>query len=120
MINIEGKFYKIDMDAAMSWISEAPSSEKNITTLTTITYDVANDEDDEIVQKEVSETKTSLNDTMTSIRRDFVLYMLNTLMGQINEISQINSISDLNFAQKLAFNTLLAKNIIIEETEYNE
>lgn len=28
MVEIDGKFYKIDVDKLMSWVSETPSSEK--------------------------------------------------------------------------------------------
>lgn len=113
MIDIDGKYYIIDMDAVMQWVSETPNSEKNINTITTITYPIIDGE--EVVEKEVSENKSSLNDTMNNVRYDFIRILLNTLLTTFtNEMNQIVSYSykDLTFAQKLAFNTLMSKKII--------
>jgi hypothetical protein len=118
MIEIDGKFYIIDMDKLMSWIVETPSSEKNINTITTMSYPITNDEEEqEIVEKEVSETKSTLNETMNNVRYDLVRNLINVLLTTyINDMNQIISLSknDLSFGQRLAFNTLFYKNIIIE------
>lgn len=113
MIEIDGKCYSIDMDALMRWVSETPSSEKNISTITTLTYPAV--EDDNIVEKEISETKSSLNEVMNNVRYDFARILINALMTTyVNNAGEFASygISDLNFGQKLAFNTLLKKGII--------
>lgn len=115
MLNIDGKFYMIDMDAVMKWVSETPNSEKNINTITTMNYPVIDGE--EIIEKEISETKSTLNETMNNVRYDFLRILLNTLFTTFtNELNQSlsSSINDLTFAQKIVFNTLLAKKIIIE------
>lgn len=120
MISIDGKFYKIDMDAVMKWVSESPTSERNINTTTTITYPMIEGED--VVEKEISENKSSINDVMSNVRYDFIRILINTLFTTFtNEINQVISFSlkDLSFAQKIAFNTLIAKNIIIEVTDLN-
>lgn len=116
MVDIGGKYYKIDMDNLMSWVSETPSSEKNTSTITTLTYPLSDDDGDEF-QKEISENKSTLNDTMNNIRYDFARNLLNTLFTSYNnELNEptIFSIKDLTFGQKLAFNSLIAKNIINE------
>lgn len=119
MIEIDGKYYIIDMDRMMSWICETPSPEKNIITITTMNYPITNDDEEDIVEKEVTENKQTLNETMNNIRYDFVRIMINTLMNTfMNNMNQIITMrtQDLSFGQKLAFNTLLDKNIIKEIT----
>lgn len=120
MIDIDGKYYIIDMDAVMKWVSETPNSEKNINTITTMTYPVI--EGEEMVEKEISENKSSLNEIFNNVRYDFIRILINTLFTTFTtDLNQILSFSfkDLSFAQKIAFNTLLAKKIIIEVTDFN-
>ena len=119
MIEIDGKYYIIDMDKLMKWIVESPSSEKQINTITTMSYPLTNDDEDEIVEKEVSETKSTLNETMNNVRYDFVRSLFSVLFTTFtNEMNQIMtlSINDLSFGQKIVFNTLFYKKIIIEVT----
>lgn len=121
MIEIEGKHFIIDMDKLMAWVVETPTAEKNFNTMTTMTYGI-NDEDEDVVEKEVTENKSTLNETLNNIRYDFVRNMLNTLFTTFaNEYNQMTTINleDLSFGQKLAFNTLLYKKIIIEINEEN-
>ena len=112
MIDIDGIIYKLDIDALMTWVSETPSSEKNISTITTLNYPLT-DESEEIVEKEVSESKTALNDTMNNIRYDLIRNLINTLFTNINDVVTY-SLKDLTVGQKIAFNTLFAKKIIKE------
>jgi len=118
MIEIEGKYYVIDMDKMMAWVVETPASEKNINTITTMSYPITNDDDEEeIVEKEVSENKSTLNETMNNVRYDFIRILLNTIFTTFtNNMNQIITLTpeDLSFGQKLAFNTLINKNIIKE------
>lgn len=120
MIEIDGKYYVIDMDKMMAWVSETPSTEKNINIITTMSYPITNDDDEEIVEKEVSETKSSLNETMNNVRYDFIRNMISTLFSTFtNDIGEIvtTSLNGLSFGQKIAFNTLYYKRIIIEVTK---
>ena len=110
MIDIDGVIYKIDIDALMAWVSETPSSEKNISTITTLNYPLS---DEDIIEKEVSESKATLNDTMNNIRYDLIRNLINTLFTTYNDIVTY-SLKDLTIGQKIAFNTLFAKNIIKE------
>lgn len=118
MIEIEGKYYVIDMDKMMAWVVETPASEKNINTITTMSYPITNDDDDEeVVEKEVSENKSTLNETMNNVRYDFIRILMNTIFTTFtNNMNQIITLTpeDLSFGQKLAFNTLISKNIIKE------
>ncbi len=110
MIDIDGVIYKIDIDALMVWVSETPSSEKNISTITTLNYPLS---DEDIIEKEVSESKATLNDTMNNIRYDLIRNLINTLFTTYNDVVTY-SLKDLTVGQKIAFNTLFAKNIIKE------
>ena len=113
IIDMDGNSYIIDMDAVMKWVSETPVTEKNINTITTMTYPMMEGED--VVEKEISETKSSLNDVMNNVRYDFVRLLINTLFTTFtNELNQVISFSlkDLSFSQRIAFNTLMAKKII--------
>ena len=117
MIEIDGKYYIIDLDKLMSWIVETPSSERNISTITTMSYPITNEENEELVEKEVSETKSTLNETMNNVRYDIVRNLFNVLFSTFtNDIGQIVTMTtkELSFAQKIVFNTLLHKKIIIE------
>lgn len=115
MIDIDGTNYIIDMDALMAWVSETPTSEKNISTITTVTYPAV--EEDNIVEKEISESKSTLNEVMNNVRYDFARILINTIVSTYvsngGEFAPY-SISDMNIGQKIAFNTLLAKGIIKE------
>ena len=115
MIDIDGVIYKIDIDALMAWVSETPSSEKNISTITTLNYPLS---DEDIIEKEVSESKATLNDTMNNIRYDLIRNLINTLFTNINDVVTY-SLKDLTVGQKIAFNILFAKNII-KEVKINE
>ena len=116
MLDIDGVIYKIDIDALMAWVSETPSSERNVNTITTLNYPLT-DEGEEIVEKEVSENKTTLNDTMNNIRYDLIKNLINTLFIMHTDETYTTSpfnLSGLTVGQKIAFNTLFAKNIIKE------
>ena len=114
MIDIDGVIYKIAIDVLMAWVAETPSCEKNISTITTLNYPLT---DEDIIEKEVSESKATLNNTMNNIRYDLIRNLINTLFttytNNINDIVTY-SLKDLTFGQKIAFNTLFAKNIIKE------
>lgn len=119
LIEIGGKHYKIDMDALMSWVSETPVTEKNINTITTLSYPIT---EEDMVEKEITENKSTLNDVFNNVRYDFVRSLINTLLTiTVDGMGNVfgTRIEDFTFGQKLAFNTLLAKKIIIEETDYN-
>ena len=120
MFEIDGKNYIIDLDRLMSWVAETPSSEKNINTITTMTYPITNDSNNiENMEKEISETKSTLNETMNNIRYDVIRNLFNVLFTTLSVDDTIINFTEKNFSfpQKLVFNTLLSKKIIIEETK---
>lgn len=123
MFEINGKNYIIDLDKLMSWVTETPSSEKNINTITTMTYPITNDSNNiENMEKEISETKSTLNETMNNIRYDIIRNLFNVLFTTLSVDDTIINFTEKNFSfpQKLVFNTLLSKKIIIEETKIED
>jgi hypothetical protein len=123
MFEINGKNYIIDLDRLMSWVTETPSSEKNINTITTMTYPITNDGNNiENMEKEISETKSTLNETMNNIRYDIIRNLFNVLFTTLSVDDTIINFTEKNFSfpQKLVFNTLLSKKIIIEETKIED
>lgn len=106
--------YVIDMSRLMAWVAKTPSSEKNITTLITETYPMQTDEGEgfEAATKEISESKTTLNEVMNNIRYDLAKQLIQPLL-EYND-SSITNFEDLTFSQKLCFNSLLNEGIIKE------
>ena len=120
MISINNKCYIIDLDKLMAWVYETQSNEKNISTITTMSYPITNDDEVDVVEKEVSENKSSLNDVMNNIRYDLIRNLLSVLLTTYtDDMNRIitREVSDLSFSQQMAFNTLLDKKIIIELTK---
>lgn len=107
------KEFYIDLDSAIDFITEQTSNEKNTNLTTTMVYPLSKDGDDdlEMGQKEISETKFSYNESMLNIRYDLIKSMINTLL--IDEIG-VTSDEGMSKAQKLAFYSLFNRNIIKE------
>ena len=105
---------------ALQLESSDDDSEKNISTVTTMSYPITNDDEVDVVEKEISENKSSLNDVMNNIRYDLIRNLLTILLTTYtDDMNRIitRDVSDLSFTQQIAFNTLLNKKIIIELTK---
>lgn len=114
---IDNKEYAIDMSELMAWVSKTPANEKNITTSITQLWPIMEDGDDSM-QKEVTETKSTLNENLNNVRYDFVRILINTVLNPLYSpdgiVTRVNTLSELTFGQKLAFNSLLKEGIIVE------
>lgn len=121
MLKIGDKIYAIDISKIMQWVSTTPQGERNI--LTTITqvqpiqavdYEI-DDEDGsiEVASKEITENKTTLNETMNNIRYDLIKMILSELFTYKNETDGSNYVP-ITFTQKICFNTLVKEGIIYE------
>lgn len=117
MINIDGKHYRIDLDALMEWVSKSPDTEKNIQTTTTLSYPIyVDEEENEDLTKEITEIKSTLNDTLNQVRYDLVRTLVNNiLIYDADPSSSTSSLDDMSLGQKISFNSLLAKKIIVEK-----
>lgn len=121
MIKLGNKAYAIDISKIMRWVSTTPQEERNILTtikqvqpLQTADYDI-DDEDVsiEVASKEITENKTTLNDTMNNVRYDLIKMIISELFTYTNNESNSNW-DILSFTQKICFNTLVKEGIIYE------
>lgn len=121
MLKLGNKAYAINISKIMRWVSTTPQEERNI--LTTITqvqplqtadYDI-DDEDVsiEVASKEITENKTTLNDTMNNVRYDLIKMIISELFTYTNNESDGNW-KALSFTQRICFNTLVKEGIIYE------
>ena len=121
MLKLGNKAYAIDISKIMRWVSTTPQEERNIlTTITQVqplqTTDYGIDDEDvsiEVASKEITENKTTLNDTMNNIRYDLIKLILSELFTYTNNESNSDR-TPLSFTQKICFNTLAKEGIIYE------
>lgn len=119
-LEIEGKYYSIDMDKVIEFISETEASTQSISQ----NYGIPLNENGTIgteiklISKEVSESKDSISENMSNLRYSLLTYLLNTLMAPLSDgtgnVIVIESLKTLHFGQVLAFNTLFEMGIIYE------
>lgn len=114
VLNIENKEYYLDIDKLMKWVAMTPSSEKNIDITITHTSPVFTEDAEEIEGssvKEITESKSTLNDTMNNIRYDFMKIILSTMLGHYTDNNGELKITP---QQRICLNTLKNKNILVE------
>ena len=121
MLKLGNKAYAIDISKIMRWVSTTPQEERNIlTTITQVqplqTTDYGIDDEDvsiEVASKEITENKTTLNDTMNNVRYDLIKMILSELFTYTNNESN-SDWTPISFTQKICFNTLVKEGIIYE------
>ncbi len=121
MLKLGNKAYAIDISKIMRWVSTTPQEERNIlTTITQVqplqTTDYGIDDEDvsiEVASKEITENKTTLNDTMNNVRYDLIKMILSELFTYTNNENN-SDWTPLSFTQKICFNTLAKEGIIYE------
>ena len=119
-IEFEGKFYAIDVDKLISWVTKKPEPSKDRTKVETwgLVPDDTGDNEFRVLQKEVSENITENTDTVGGLRYDLIKNLLNLVLSPIADenggIHRINTFSDMFLGQAISFNTLLNEGIIIE------
>lgn len=132
LYEFNGRYYAIDMDKFMEFISHNPNNEKDTNTVITQVFaDTSLDEDDDnenikeksigdfrAVSKEITETKSNNNVAFNNVRYDFIRILLNTIVSPYyspeGDIIKVENDDDLFLGQKIAFNTLLHSGIIFE------
>lgn len=128
-----GRYYAIDMDKFMEFVSESKNNEKDNSTVITQVFADNDYEDEEIqpkeqsltafkaVSKEITENKSNTNPVFNNIRYDFAKILLSTLVSpfynQDGSFVIASTEEDLFLGQKIAFNTLLNRGIIFEINE---
>lgn len=114
VLNIENKEYYLDIDKMMKWVATTPSSEKNIDITITHTSPVFTENAEEIEGssvKEITESKSTLNESMNHIRYDFMKLILSTMLGHYTDDAGILVVTP---QQRICLNTLKNKNILVE------
>ena len=119
-LEIEGKYYAIDMDKVIEFISENGESTQTISQNYGIPFNDKGLISDEIrlISKEVSETKEAISENMSNLRYSLLTYLLNILMAPLSDgtgnVIVAESMKSLHLGQVISFNTLFEMGIIYE------
>ena len=119
-LEIEGKYYAIDMGKVIEFISESESSTQTINQSYGIplTDDGTVGGDIRLLNKEISETKESVGENMSNLRYSMLTYMLNILLSPLSDgsgnVVVAESMRSLHLGQVISFNTLFEMGIIYE------
>lgn len=119
-LEIEGKYYAIDMDKVIEFISENGSSTQTISQNYGIPFSDKGPLGDDIrlISKEVSETKESVSENMSNLRYSLLTYLLNIIMAPLSDgtgnVIVAESMKGLHLGQVISFNTLFEMGIIYE------
>lgn len=114
---IDDKVYYLNLDTLFTMIAETPNNEKIVNT--TITQYYGGEEQENINNgKEITETKSNMNETMNNVKYDFIKYLVSCLLsnGYGSEGSPISIMRfrDLSVGQVLCLNTLIEYKILCE------
>lgn len=119
-LEIEGKYYAINIDKVIEFISEDGGSTQAISQSYGIPFTdngpVSNDI--QLISKEVSETKEAISENMSNLRYSLLTYLLNILMAPLSDgtgnVIVAESMKTLHLGQVISFNTLFEMGIIYE------
>lgn len=129
--DINGKLYYINLDNLFKLVGELPSKEKIVNTTITQVYnnnayddDIDDDNESEAPMdmfgggKEITESKSNSNETMSTVRYDLIRFLITTLFNdKYNSNGVLISVEDtyeMTIAQKIALNTLIEYKILME------
>jgi len=119
-LEIEGKYYAIDMGKVIEFISESESSTQTINQSYGIplTDDGTVAGDIRLISKEIAETKESVGENMSNLRYSMLTYLLNILLSPLSDgsgnVVVAESMRSLHLGQVISFNTLFEMGIIYE------
>lgn len=123
-LSINGKYYAVDMDKVMEFIEGAGGGYvQSINQTYGMVGENTDSTDFKLIQKEVTETKDRLDETICGYRYSIITNMLNLALTSITEVGEdsmalVNQFELYGVGQKIAFNTLVGMGIIYEiETE---
>lgn len=118
-IEIDGKYYGIDLEKIMEFVVDDNVSSQTITQ----TYGIPLSEDAQttnikLITKEVAESKDTVNENMSNIRFTLISNFLNLILIPISDGSGslilTDSLKNMHLGQVMAFNTLFEMGIIYE------
>lgn len=119
-LEIEGKYYAIDMGKVIEFISESESSTQTINQSYGIplTDDGTVGGEIRLLSKEIAETKESVGENMSNLRYSMLTYLLNILLSPLSDgsgnVVVAESMRSLHLGQVISFNTLFEMGIIYE------
>lgn len=122
-LEIEGKYYAIDMDKVIEFISENSNSTQTISQNYGIPLTEGGQIGSEIrlISKEVSETKETVSENMSNLRYSLLTYLLNIILAPLSDgtgnVIVAESMKTLHLGQVISFNTLFEMGIIYEINE---
>lgn len=130
--DIDGKLYYVNLDNLFRIVGELPSKEKIVNTTITQVYtnnvyddDIDDDEEESEAPidifgggKEITESKSNSNETMSTVRYDLIRFMLTTLFNDKYDsngvLVSVENTYKMTMAQKIALNTLIEYKILME------
>lgn len=120
-LEINGKYYAVDMDKVVEFIGEDTAS---VVQAINQTYGIQEDEngfssgDMHLLQKDVTETKENVGSTMSGYKYNLITNMLGLVLSPVSDYNDsmllLNDLSMYGAGQKIAFNTLVGMGIIYE------
>lgn len=119
-LEIEGKYYAINMDKVIEFISEDEGSVQTISQNYGIplTQNGSLNDEFKLISKEVSEQKEHVSETMSNLRYSLLTYLLNIILAPLSDgngnVIMTESLKTLHLGQVISFNTLFEMGIIYE------
>lgn len=119
-LEIEGKYYAINMDKVIEFISEDEGSVQTISQNYGIplTQNGSLNDEFKLISKEVSEQKEHVSETMSNLRYSLLTYLLNIILAPLSDgngnVIMTESLKTLHLGQVISFNTLFVMGIIYE------
>lgn len=119
-LEIEGKYYAINMDKVIEFISEDEGSVQTISQNYGIplTQNGSLNDEFKLISKEVSEQKEHVSETMSNLRYSLLTYLLNIILAPLSDgngnVIVAESLKTLHLGQVISFNTLFEMGIIYE------
>jgi hypothetical protein len=124
-LEIDGRYYAINMDKVIEFVSESENSVQTISQNygIPIMSDGTTGHDITLISKEVSEQKERVSETMSNVRYSLLTYLFNLLLSPLSDgngnLIVAETMKTLHLGQVVAFNTLFEMGIIYE-IENNE
>lgn len=117
-IEIEGKYYAIDVAKMIEFITEDGDSTQAINQTYGIPMVDGAAGEIKLVSKEVSETKDGVSENMSNIRYNIISNLLNLIVIPISDgnggLILTDSLKNMHLGQVISFNTLYTMGIIYE------
>lgn len=125
-LKINNKYYALDLEKIIEFISANSENEKSKENTITETYGSISEDSPEfaLLHKTVEDKTYGLKDVMSNYRYNVIMSLLNLILQPIGDgsgsVMLTNNTNEMFFGQILVFNTLLKNEIIYEIDFENE